>query len=221
MSAEAAMGAKTWMAVYADGSVPTLLRAQPVLNRNASEIVAKRLFPKEMLTPLEDGDLSFTSPPDDELLVGCLGGVTILAAAEFGRDRPSTLPSAFIEESRGRTLYLHAMHSVVDWFAYAVWRDAKLGRALSRSPDDGIIEDIGTPQPFEEPYWNGDHPAVDPSEEDEAAYPFPFHPLELGEAALGALFGYHLEGPIDASLLEPESIPLARFKRSKSWWKLW
>lgn len=139
----------------------------------------------------------------------------------MGRDRPSTLPSAFIEESRGRTLYLHAMHSVVDWFAYAVWRDAKLVRALSLSPDDGIIEDIGTREPFEEPYWNGDHPAVDPSEEDEAAYPFPFHPLELGEAALGALFGYHLEGPIDASLLEPESIPLARFKRSKSWWKLW
>lgn len=215
------MGAKTCMLVYADGSVPERLRALPPLNRGASADVAKRLFPKDTLTPRNDGDLSFTDPPDDELLVGSFDGATIMAAAEFGLDRPSRLPSRFVEESRGRILYLHAMHSVVDWFAFAVWRDGKLERALSLSPDDGIIEDIGTRLPFEEAYWRGDHPAVDPSEEDEADYPFPFHPLELGEAALGALFGYHLEGPIDDSLVEPESIPLARFKRSRSRWKLW
>jgi len=215
------MGAKTWMLVYADGPVAARLRAHPPLDRPASEALARRLFPKAPLTPLEDGDLSFTNPPDHEVLVGVFPGVTILAAAEFGLDSPSTLPSRFVEESRGRTLYLHAMHSVVDWFAYAVWRDGTLERSLSLSPDSGMIENIGPRLPFEEPYWNGGHPAVDPSEAEEADYPFPFHPLELGEAALEALFGYHLEGQIDPSLLEPESIPLARFKRSKAWWKFW
>jgi hypothetical protein len=214
------MGAKTRMLVYADGSVQEHLRSHPSLDRSASGIFAKRLFPKETLTPIEDGDLSFTNPPDDELLVGFFKGVTVVAAAEFGLDKPSTLPPAFVEESRGRALYLHAMHSAVDWFAYAVWRDGRLERALSLSPDDGIIEDMGARLAFEEPYWNGSHPAVDPSD-DEAEYPFAFHPLDLGEAALGSLFGYHLEGPIGTSLLEPESIPLARFKRSKSRWKLW
>jgi len=53
-------------------------------------------------------------------------------------------------------------------------------------------------------------------------YPFPFHPLDLGEEALKDRFGYQLEGVIDASLLEPESIPLVRYKRSgASWWKFW
>ena len=52
-------------------------------------------------------------------------------------------------------------------------------------------------------------------------YPFPFHPLDLGEAALAALFGYHIEGPIDPALLAPETIPLARYKRSRSRWKFW
>ena len=52
-------------------------------------------------------------------------------------------------------------------------------------------------------------------------YPFPFHPLDLGEAALAALFGYHLEGAIDPTLLEPETIALAQYKRSRSWWKFW
>ena len=45
---------------------------------------------------------------------------------------------------------------------------------------------------------------LDP-EEDPASYPFPFHPLELGEAALQAMFGYQLEGYLASSLLEPES----------------
>jgi hypothetical protein len=122
--------------------------------------------------------------------------------------------------TRVATATLHAMHSVVDWFAYATWANGKLVRSLSLSPDSGIMEDFGQHLSFEEPYWAGAHPAVDDDEEN--AYPFPFHPLELGEAALKDQFGYQLEGYIDASLLEPESIPLVRYKRSRSsWWKFW
>ncbi|HEX7116214.1 MAG TPA: hypothetical protein VF193_13890 [Steroidobacter sp.] len=65
--------------------------------------------------------------------------------------------------------------------------------------------------PFEEPYWSGKHPAV----HGKGKYPFPFHPLELGEAALAELFGFQLEGMIDSNLLEPETIPLARYLRSR------
>jgi hypothetical protein len=61
---------------------------------------------------------------------------------------------------------------------------------------------------------------VDP-EEDPSDYPFPFHPLDLGEAALRALFGYQLEGYVDSTLLEPESIGLLRLKRVRSKWKFW
>ena len=71
------------------------------------------------------------------------------------------------------------------------------------------------------PDRNSGTAALDPEEED-ASYPFPFHPLELGEAALLDFFGYQLEGILDPSHLEPEEIPLNRFKRSKSsWWKVW
>jgi hypothetical protein len=113
------------------------------------------------------------------------------------------------------------MHSVVDWFAYAIWSNGKLVRSLSLSPESGIMEDIGQYLPFEKPYWSGERPAVyDDEEEDE--YPFAFHPLDLGEEALKDCFGYQLEGTIDTSLLEPESIPLVRYKRSRSsGWKFW
>lgn len=220
------MGAKTWMIVGSDGDASEILRSSPPLDRAASAALARRLFPGEALAPLEDGTLEFTNPPDDELMVGVFPGLAVVAAKEFGIDRPATLPASLRDPALGRTIYLHAMHSVVDWFAFAVWQEGKLVRSLSLSPDDGIIEDIGARLPFELPYWEGRHPALEP-EEDPSGYPFVFHPLELGEAALKSFFGYQLEGALDGSELEPASIPLLRYRRStakppsKPWWKLW
>lgn len=213
------MGAKTWMLVYADRDAREALKGRPALDREATSKVAAALFPKDKLEPLGDGDLSNTCPPDDELCVGCFPGVSIVAAKEFGIDYPSKLVPRFIERGRNGTITLHAMHSVVDWFAFAIWSNGKLIRSLSLSPDSGILEDIGPKLPFEEPYWSGKNPAVD--DEEAEGYPFPFHPLELGEAALAALFGYQLEGMIDPSLLEPETIPLIRYQRSRSLMRFW
>ena len=142
-------------------------------------------------------------------------GLQIVVAGEVAVDRPSELASRFIAQ-RGTTV-LHAMHSVVDWFAFAKWNDGYLVRSLSLSPDSGILEDLGERLPFEEPFWAGQHPATDGEDE----YPFQFHPLELGEAALKEFFGYQLEGPIDRSLLEPESVSLIKYKRSRSPGKFW
>ena len=212
------MGAKTWMLVYADGSAVTALKGSHQPDLKATLRLAKSLFPKDKLDPIGDGDLSYTCPPDDELYAACFPGVSILAAKEFGIDHPSQLPGPFISAGGRGTVYPNAMHSVVDWFAFAQSANGQLVRSLSLSSDSGILEDIGEHLPFEEPYWSGQHPA---SEDDPNDYPFPFHPLELGEATLKEFFGYQLEGFVDPTLLEPESIPLVKYKRSRSRWKLW
>jgi hypothetical protein len=204
------MGAKTWMLVCADGYARETLRARPALDRQATEALARRLFPSEKLTPLEDGSLDSTNPDDDEIVIGCFPGVSVIAAKEFAIDYPSQLASRFVEAGTPGTIHLHAMHSVVDWFAFAVWRSGRLERSLSLSPDSGVLEDIGTKMAFERAYWAGEHPAVDPDEE----YAFPFHPLDLAEAALAEFFGYQLEGFIDENMLEPDEIALMRYKRS-------
>lgn len=214
------MGAKTWMVVLADSNARAALAGRPPLDRAATQKLADTLFPGEKLEPLGDGDLSCTCPPDHEVHVGGFPGVSVVAAKEFGIDYPSKLHQRFIAAGGDGTVTLHAMHSVVDWFAYAVWERGRLVRSLSLSPDSGIIEDIGQRLPFEGSYWSGEHPAIDGEQEE--AYPFPFHPLELGEAVLKDRFGYQLEGDIDASLLEPESIPLVRYRRSRPpWWRFW
>jgi hypothetical protein len=215
------MGAKTWMLMLADSNAREALAAKPQLDREATQKLATILFPGEKLEPIGNGNLAYTCPPDNEVHIGCFPGVSVVAAKEFGIEYPSKLPQRFIAAGGSGTVTLHAMHSVVDWFAYAIWANGKIVRSLSLSPDNGIVEDIGQRLPFEEPYWSGEHPAVD-SEEEKDVYPFPFHPLELGEATLKDQFGYQLEGNIDASLLEPESITLVRYKRSRSaWWKFW
>jgi hypothetical protein len=216
------MGAKTWMLVYSNASARVALAAKPEIDRGATLAFAARLFPNDKLEQVEDGSLAFTCPPNSELLAGCFAGVAIVAAKEFGGDYPSKLPAAFIDAGREGTIHLHAMHSVVDWFAYAVWKNGKLQRALSLSPDTGIREDIGEKAAFELPFWLGGEEISGANEDEDAdEYPLPFHPLDLGEAALADFFGYQLEGDNPAAALDPVSIPLMRFKRSRSWWKLW
>jgi len=206
------MGAKTWMLVHSTGNPEEILKRHPAIDRSATIKLVNELFPSEQLEALEDGSLDFTCPPDDQIVAACFPGLTVVAAQEFAIDYPSTLSAKFIDAFSGGDLYLHAMHSVVDWLAFAVWKNGTLHRSLSLSPDSGILEDIGPRLPFEAPYWAGEYPVGDPDEED-FDYPFIFHPLELGEEALLAFFGYQLEGMIDATRVQPEEIPLMRFKR--------
>ncbi|WP_377154808.1 DUF6928 family protein [Roseateles sp. UC29_93] len=226
------MGAKTWMLVISDGDARAALEGQPALDRDATRALAERLFPGESLELIGEGDLSYTDPPDPLMFIGCFPGVSIIAASEFAVDHPSQLPGRFLDIAGKRRITLHAMHSVVDWFAFAVWEDGRLIRSLSLSPDSGILEDIGEPLPFEAPYWAEQQRVTsDPGED---AYPLPFHPLELGEEVLLARFGYQLEGSGAASV-DPFSIPLLHFQRSGTrrkaateetsepspWWKFW
>ncbi len=206
------MGAKTWMLLYSEGNAAEILKSNPVMDRSATTELVRRLYGLEVSPLKDDGDLSYTCPNDKELVAGRFPGLAVLAAEEFCLDHPSQLDPKFIEAFSSGTLYLHAMHSVVDFFGFAVWQNGVLQRSLSLSPDSGILDDIGPRLPFEVPFWTGEHPAVDPEDED-VSYPFVFHPLELGEAALKEFFGYQLEGMFDSSLIEPENIPLMVFKR--------
>lgn len=209
------MGAKTWMIVQADGPVRAI---RPVLEAGeepdpaATAAFVTQCFPKADYRPSGSGPLYDTSPRQGRVVAGCWPGLRLIAHESFAIDHPSRTAPALIAP-RGTTV-LHVMHSVVDWFAYAVWQDGQLQRALSLNPDRGVIEDIGARLPFEQPFWDG------PRTEDED-YPLPFHPLDLGEAALVALFGYQLEGELIPDLLDPAGVTLLHFERQRPWWKLW
>jgi len=213
------MGAKTCLLAYADSDARAALLARPTLDRDATARLAAELFPRGKLVALPDGDLGRAYPPRSEICIGRFAGVSLVAAREIGRDRPSTLPPRFVAAAGSGTITLVAMHSVVDWFAYALWRNGELVRSLSMSPDNGVIEEIGARMPFEAPFWAGEHPVeVDKGSE---PYPLPFHPLDFGEVVLAALLGFQLEGMPDPTLIEPGTVPLLRYRIRRPLWKLW
>jgi hypothetical protein len=214
------MGAKTWMLVASDEDCREALRNQPALDRESTLRLCKTLFPDERVVVCGESSLQGALPYGTELIAGVMDGVTIVASFDFLMERPSQLPARFLKALGKRNVYLHCMISTIDGFSYAHWIDGELQRSLSLAADSGVIENIGEPFAFEQPYWAGEYPASDPDEEPDG-YPFVFHPLDLGEAALREFFGYQLEGYVDASLLEPDSIPLLRLERRQYWWRRW
>ncbi|MFH7594521.1 hypothetical protein WDV06_05365 [Streptomyces racemochromogenes] len=135
-------------------------------------------------------------PPDGQTYAAGRPAVELVCDRRVMVDLPSQLPDELVAAGAGRRTVPHALHSVVDWLAFAVWEDGRLVRSLSLSRDTGIVENTGEPLPFERPYWAGERPAATVSwpGEDEEPYALPFHPLDLGEDALRALCGFIVEG---------------------------
>lgn len=213
------MDTKTWMLVYSDGNAKEILQSQPKLNREISVELANTLFPSKKFTPIEDGNLLFTSPTKNRLYIGSFPGMSIISSDAVALDYPSQLPHSLINTNLGNTLYLFAMHSVAEWFAYAIWENGRLVRSLSISgPDRELLEDIGPKQPFEEFYWSEGHPLFsDPEKENYS--PFNFDPLDLGNAALNEYLGYRIEGDRDSSQIDPQKVPLVGLQKLP-WWKI-
>lgn len=206
------MGAKTALLVFTDGRPADLLRRPPAPDRDRTSALVATIQPGWTGRGGPAGSLSDgIYPPEGLVYAGSFPGIDVLCDQHVMVDRPSQLPAHFREPGAGRRMMLHAMHSTSDWFAYAVWRDGVLLRSLSLAPDYGVIEDIGTPLPFETPFWAGEHPVI-PAPPDRSAYPLPFHPLDLGEATLRELVGFVIEGqPIDSDI-DADAVQLTGFE---------
>ncbi|MGW1798199.1 DUF6928 family protein [Streptomyces sp. NPDC001984] len=208
------MGAKTGLLVYADGDVPGLLREVGAADLARTSDTMRRLYPGRLVEQSSGSNLwDGVYPANGTAYAASWPNVEIVCDRRVMIDFPSQLPEHLVAASVGRRLVLHAMHSVVDWLAFAVWEDGRLVRSLSLSPDSGIIENIGDPLPFELPYWAGDRPAdVTPwPGEQEEPYALPFHPLALGEDALRALRGFIQEGRPEPDDVDADNIELHGF----------
>ncbi|MEU6599296.1 DUF6928 family protein [Streptomyces flaveolus] len=208
------MGAKTGLLVYSDGDAPELLRQVDAADLDRTTAMMRRLYPGWKIEECEGSHLwDGAYPPEGTAYAASWPGVDVISDQRVMIDAPSQLSEELVAASAGRRLVLHAMHSVVDWLAFAIWEDGRLVRSLSLSPDSGIIENIGEPLPFELPYWAGDRPAdfVPWPGEEEEPYALPFHPLDMGEDALRALCGFIQEGRPQPDDVDAEAIALYGF----------
>ncbi|MEU8664801.1 DUF6928 family protein [Actinoplanes philippinensis] len=207
------MGAKTALLAFADGDLPAALRRGGQSRADEAETVVRRLSPGYQVTPIRDGTLfEDCYPPDDVAFAAVLPGAVVLCDRRLVAATPSELPHRLLAEAAGRRVLLHAMHSVSDALTFAVWEDGRLIRSLSVSPDTGVVEDLGEPLPFERPYWAGERPVTSPGFPGQGPYPLPFHPLELGEDALRALFGFTIEGRREPDDVDAGAVALHGFQ---------
>lgn len=154
------MGFKTALLVYASGHPADLLRLPPPPDPARTSALVAATHPGWTGTSgAADSSLDDDIyPPEGSVYAGSFPGVDVLCDREVMVDYPSQLPAPYHGPGAGRQMILHAYHSVVDWFAYAVWRDGDLVRSLSVNPDE-VFEDVGAPLPFEAPFWAGGRPA--------------------------------------------------------------
>lgn len=202
------MGARTCFVVWIEPEVDVgrLLRSSPISDVATARSLVGHLYPTAVIREVGSGTVRANlSPPDGMVYIGCYTGVTVIASQAIAADHPSETDPKFRPKERARVI-LHTMNSVVDWFAFAVWEHGALLRALSLSPDGGVVEDVGERFPFERPFWDGERPIED--------YPLPFHPLDLGEEAMRALLGFVLEGEPAEADPDLSSITMTGFRIS-------
>ena len=178
--------------MYVDVNPADVLRAYPVLDKPATRGLAERLFPDQPIA--EIGDLLLAdafNPPQDIAYVGCFPGIDLVCSWGVMPDRPSLLAAELLGVTARRRCYLHAMHSDAAWCAFGVWHDGTLVRSLSVGREPGVLENIGEPMTFEAAHDD---------------------PLELGCAALHALFGIAADGPENLDDVDPELIPVVGYR---------
>lgn len=209
------MGAKTAVLIYADGDVAELLCSVSDPRLDATAALVSEVNPDWTKTgdsmPLSD----CLYPPAGFGYAASFPGIDIICDRQLMVDHPSRLPNRFLQHGSRRRVILHTMHSTSDWFAYAIWESGELIRSLSLAPDSGVVENIGSPLPFEVPFWAGEHPVTSSGQSGYTPYSLPFHPLELGgEAAMRALLGFIVEGQPFESDIDPEEIEMIGFRTS-------
>jgi hypothetical protein len=131
----------------------------------------------------------------------------IVACRDLAHGKPSELSDWIRSQAPNGNARAVFMHSGVDFGALAVWERGEVRRSVSLTPDDGIAEDIGEPYLFELPFWAGEHP-LDHAPD----YPLPFHPLDLGNAAMAEWFGFVIEGVRPKTCIDAEAIEIPVFR---------
>lgn len=153
-----------------------------------SRRAAESVLPGLIGDQIGDGNLGDDCYPQMRVYVGTFGDTWIVASAHDSLLDWSPRPA-----ERGRNAFRVFMHSVVTMAGFTYWGADGSRREFVGSWEDGAPVNVGDPLPFEHSFWAGEQ---DPDGEANAIHgsDMPFNPMDLGEEALRAFFGFVGEG---------------------------
>lgn len=199
------MGAKAGLVHLGEGPPVDALRSFPAPDPDRSAELAATVL-GEPVRPAGTRSLAEGGvwPEGGTICTAAYEHSALIGYRELCPDRPSDITQWINAVSPTGGACGVFMHSVVDFAAFAVWEHGEIRRSISLAPDSGIIEDLGEPLPFEEPFRAGHHALDD--------YPLAFHPLHFGETALQALFGFGIESHPRDFAFDPHDLALPAFR---------
>ncbi|TSD96629.1 hypothetical protein FOS14_16400 [Skermania sp. ID1734] len=144
---------------YVDVPDPAqVLRDYPDSDADAAAALAARMFPDHDAAHRPPVPLRQAAAARPGLVsIGCFGPVTVVCTPELSLARPGTLSPNWIRPLAAEHSYLIAADPANRWGSFAQWERGELRRAFSATRVH-IIEDDGLPQPWELPFWSGEHP---------------------------------------------------------------
>jgi len=189
---------------------PTLPRDDlarlPIGTAEASRLVAESVLPELIGARVADGNLSEDCYPHDKVFAGTFGDSWLVAS-----DHDSLLTWQPGPERPHGNYFRVFMHSVVDTAGFTYWGFDGTERDFAGSCEDGVAVDSGDRLAFEQAAWSG---TLDPDGEARALWndEMPFNPMDLGEEALRAFFGFIGEGMPSSTDLDGFEIVMHGFE---------
>ncbi len=207
----------------------TVLNSEPKADRGFGRKFLAQLNPALPVTPIGQFPLNRSAQAGaGEFYIGGYPGVTVVQT--FITDEALTLSQLspmLLRAHPAAEIFAFASNPDTGYAGIAHWQDLELKRSLC-STRTKFIEDEGLPEPFEAPFWAGEHPAApqDPSTaggDFAAGVGLPFNPIELMEEAerhwLGVdisangpdldVVGYAVDGRPAPKVDEPKPAPTA------------
>ncbi|MCK7661226.1 DUF6928 family protein [Corynebacterium antarcticum] len=169
-----------------------VIAGEPRSDRGFGRKYLAQLNPAWPITPIGQFALNRSAPASTgEYYIAGYPGITLVQTVIEDLRRLSGLDPRLLTSLPANDVYVFATDAATGFGGIAHFRGREVVRSLC-ARRDRLYEDIGLPDPFELPFWAGDHDDGNGSGID-----LPFHPVDLVPAAQRAWLGFDLaaDGP--------------------------
>ncbi|MEZ2122505.1 hypothetical protein [Corynebacterium sp. CCM 9203] len=186
-----------------------VIASEPRSDRGFGRKYLAQLNPAWPITPIGQFALNRSVPAStDEYYIAGYPGVTLVQTVIDDIHRLSDLDPRLLSSLPAQDIYVFAMDPATDFGGFAHFHDGTVVRSLC-ARRDRLYEDIGLPDPFELPFWAGEH-----DDGTGGGIDLPFHPVDLVPAAQQAWLGFDItsDGPdIHVTAFAVDGRPEPRF----------
>lgn len=168
-----------------------VIESEPRADRGFGRKYLAQLNPAWPISPIGQFPLNRSTPAaQGEFYIAGFPGVSIVQTVVEDLEQLSKLSPQLLKSLRARDIYAFAENRRTGFGGFAHWHRGELKRSLCARPMQ-LLEDLGLPDPFESPYWAGEH-----GEQRGGIY-LPFRPLDLVSEAQRSWLGVEIgpEGP--------------------------